>query len=329
MTIAAPPVPADSPPPPRRCPRCRRRAGRKPIPSRPVRIIVATAAGGTTDLVGPPDRAMADRQARPAVHGREPHRRQQQHRHRGRGALAAPDGYTLFMANSVNAINTSLYQEPQLQLLDRSRSGGDRDALAAGDAGASFGAGQDACRSSSPTPKPIPARSTWAPAARARPAPCAGELFQMMSRREIPARAVSRRVAGDDRPDRRPGADGVRDRRLVDPVHQGRARCGRWRSPPPTRTDALPDVPPIADFLPGYEATSWSGLMAPKGTPPEIVDKLNRESTRASPIPSIRARSSPSADRRSPPRLPSSDGSSRVDTAKWAKVIKVTGAKAE
>jgi tripartite-type tricarboxylate transporter receptor subunit TctC len=48
-----------------------------------------------------------------------------------------------------------------------------------------------------------------------------------------------------------------------------------------TRQEALPDVPAVAEFLPGYEATGWYGLGAPKGTPAEIVDRLNRETNAA------------------------------------------------
>ena len=44
-----------------------------------------------------------------------------------------------------------------------------------------------------------------------------------------------------------------------------------------TRSDALPDLPVIADFVPGYEASTWNGVCAPKGTPVEIVNRLNKE----------------------------------------------------
>jgi tripartite-type tricarboxylate transporter receptor subunit TctC len=44
-----------------------------------------------------------------------------------------------------------------------------------------------------------------------------------------------------------------------------------------TRLEALPDVPPAAEFVPGYEASSWAGICAPRNTPAEIIDKLNRE----------------------------------------------------
>jgi tripartite-type tricarboxylate transporter receptor subunit TctC len=44
-----------------------------------------------------------------------------------------------------------------------------------------------------------------------------------------------------------------------------------------TRSDTLPDIPTVGEFVPGYEATFWSGICAPKNTPTEIIDKLNRE----------------------------------------------------
>jgi tripartite-type tricarboxylate transporter receptor subunit TctC len=57
-----------------------------------------------------------------------------------------------------------------------------------------------------------------------------------------------------------------------------------------TRSPALPDVPPLADFLPGYDASTWLGLGAPKDTPPDIVDKLNKEINTALADPAMEAR---------------------------------------
>ena len=57
-----------------------------------------------------------------------------------------------------------------------------------------------------------------------------------------------------------------------------------------TRAKDLPDVPPLADVLPGYEASSWSGFVVPKNTPVEIIDKLNRELNAAAADPAIQAR---------------------------------------
>ncbi len=55
-----------------------------------------------------------------------------------------------------------------------------------------------------------------------------------------------------------------------------------------TRSDTLPDIPTVAEFVPGYEASNWFGICAPNATPAEIVDKLNKEINAASPIPRSR-----------------------------------------
>jgi tripartite-type tricarboxylate transporter receptor subunit TctC len=57
-------------------------------------------------------------------------------------------------------------------------------------------------------------------------------------------------------------------------------RAGRLRAlavTTATRSQALPDIPTVGEFLPGYEASAWYGIGAPKNTPTEIIDKLNRE----------------------------------------------------
>jgi len=58
-----------------------------------------------------------------------------------------------------------------------------------------------------------------------------------------------------------------------------------------TRSDALPGIPTMGEFLPGYEASTWIGVGAPKTTPPEIVDKLNKEINAALADHKIKARS--------------------------------------
>ena len=60
----------------------------------------------------------------------------------------------------------------------------------------------------------------------------------------------------------------------------GYIRAGRLRAlavTTATRSDVLPDIPTVGEFLPGYEASGWGGIGAPKATPAEIVDKLNKE----------------------------------------------------
>ena len=77
-----------------------------------------------------------------------------------------------------------------------------------------------------------------------------------------------------------------------------------------SRLGALPNVPTIADFLPGYEASSWNGLLAPKGTPAAIIETLNKEVNAAMPIRSSRRGSSSWAGRRSSARPPTTERSS-------------------
>jgi tripartite-type tricarboxylate transporter receptor subunit TctC len=96
-----------------------------------------------------------------------------------------------------------------------------------------------------------------------------------------------------------------------------------------TRSVALPDVPTVADFVPGYEASNWYGVGAPKNTTGEIVDKLNKEINAGLSDPKIKARL---ADLGAMviPGSPSDFGKLIADeTEKWAKVIKSAGIKAE
>jgi len=95
-----------------------------------------------------------------------------------------------------------------------------------------------------------------------------------------------------------------------------------------TRSDALPDLPTVADFVPGYEASTWNGVSAPKNTPAEIVDRLNREINAGLADPTIKARL---AEMGASP-LPGSPADFRKliadETAKWAKVVKAANLKA-
>jgi tripartite-type tricarboxylate transporter receptor subunit TctC len=97
----------------------------------------------------------------------------------------------------------------------------------------------------------------------------------------------------------------------------------------PTRLRVLPDVPPISDAVPGFAVSGWLGIGAPKGTPAEIVERLNREVNAALADPVLKARM---ADIGSEP-LPGSvaDFAKLLgeETEKWAQVVKFSGLKAE
>ena len=91
----------------------------------------------------------------------------------------------------------------------------------------------------------------------------------------------------------------------------------------------LPDVPTVGQFVPGYEASTWSGVGAPKATPGEIVEKLNKEVNAALADPKMKARL---ADLGGTvlPGSPADFGKLVVDeTEKWAKVVKFAGVKPE
>ncbi len=96
-----------------------------------------------------------------------------------------------------------------------------------------------------------------------------------------------------------------------------------------TRSEALPDVPSVGEFVPGYAASGWFGVGAPKATPVEIVDKLNREINAGLADPKLKARL---ADVGGDVLALSPADFGRLiaeETEKWAKVIRAANIKAE
>ncbi len=94
-----------------------------------------------------------------------------------------------------------------------------------------------------------------------------------------------------------------------------------------TRSEVLPDLPTVADFVPGYEASAWYGIGAPKNTPAEIIDKLNKEINAILADPKSKARF---ADLGASllPGSPADFGKLVAEeTEKWGKVVKFSGAK--
>ena len=96
-----------------------------------------------------------------------------------------------------------------------------------------------------------------------------------------------------------------------------------------TRSDLLPDVPTVAEFLPGYEASSWYGVGAPKATPAEIIDKLNKEINTSLADPNNKARlANLGGDALS--LSPAEFGKLIADeTEKWGNLIRTLNIKAE
>jgi len=108
-------------------------------------------------------------------------------------------------------------------------------------------------------------------------------------------------------------------------------RAGRLRAlavTTATRVAMLPDIPTVGDFVPGYEASTWAGIGAPKNTPAEIIDILNREIKAALADPKMRARLG-DLGATVLPGSPADFGKLIADeTEKWAKVVKFAGIKA-
>jgi tripartite-type tricarboxylate transporter receptor subunit TctC len=97
------------------------------------------------------------------------------------------------------------------------------------------------------------------------------------------------------------------------------------------RSAALPDVPTIAEAGPvkGFEASSWFGLLAPAGTPPDIVNRLQQETAKALATPALKERCCRRARSRAATRRRSSPSSSPREAKKWAQVVKTSGAKVD
>jgi tripartite-type tricarboxylate transporter receptor subunit TctC len=95
------------------------------------------------------------------------------------------------------------------------------------------------------------------------------------------------------------------------------------------RAEMLPELPTVGDFVPGYETSQWYGIGAPRNTPAEIVDKLNREINAALADPGMKARFAAIGGE----PLPGSAGDFgkliAEETDKWAKVVRAVGIKAE
>jgi tripartite-type tricarboxylate transporter receptor subunit TctC len=107
-------------------------------------------------------------------------------------------------------------------------------------------------------------------------------------------------------------------------------RAGRLRPLAVTATarlEGLPDVPTVADFLPGFETSAWAGIGAPKNTPAEIIDQLNRETNAALADPKLKARVADLGGMVFP--LSPAEYEKRVaeETEKWGKVVKFSGAR--
>jgi tripartite-type tricarboxylate transporter receptor subunit TctC len=293
-------------------------------PTRPVRIVVGLPVGSAADTVARLlGQSLAERLGRAFIIENRPG---------AAGNIAAEsvvnataDGYTLLFISTANAVNATLYENLQFNI--------DRDIAPVG--------GIDRMANVVVVNPSVPAKSVpeFIAYAKANPgkinmgsvgngsaAHVAGELFEMMTgvnMLHVPYR-------GDVMPALLAGEVQVVFATL--PPAIGYIRAGKLRALAVTtmaRSEALPDVPTMTEFVPGYEASAWGGIGAPKRTPSEIVDKLNSEINTALGEPALKARlanfgSVPM------PMAPGDFGKFIADeTEKWAKVIKFADIKVE
>jgi tripartite-type tricarboxylate transporter receptor subunit TctC len=295
-------------------------------PSRPVRIIVPAAPSGAFDimarLIG---RWLSERLGQPFVIDNRP------------GAAAnigteaavrAPaDGYTLLIVGTTQATNAALYDKVNFDLI--------RDIAPV--AGVFRGANVMVVHPSVPArsvpefiayAKANPRKVNMASSGAGAASHLAGELFKMMA--GIDMVHVPYRGGGPAMNDLLGGQVQVyfaSTPASIEYIKAGRLRALAVTSA--TRLEALPDVPTMAEFVPGYEASYWAGIGAPKATPAEIVNKLNKEINAALADPNMKARVADLGG--DVLALSPTDFGQLIadDIEKWGKVIKTANIKPE
>lgn len=296
-------------------------------PSRPVRVVVPFGPGGPADiyarLVG---EHLAKALGQPFVIDNRP----------GAGAIigteeaarAAPDGYTLLMMSNTQTVNETLIARKKYQLL--------RDLIPVAPVNSS-----DLVMVVNPK---VPAKSVgefialakakpgalnYASSGRGTPYHMAGELFKALTKTDIVH--VPYKSSGEART----GVIGGQVEMMFDAVTtmMPNVQAGQVRALGTTGTErspVAPGVPTIAEAgVPGYEATIWLGFMAPRGTPPEIVGKLNAEIGRYLGQPELRRAWEKQG---ATPLIMSPEAFGdylRRDVEKWAKVITEAGIRPE
>ncbi|MFZ0841231.1 MAG: tripartite tricarboxylate transporter substrate-binding protein, partial [Xanthobacteraceae bacterium] len=155
-----------------------------------------------------------------------------------------------------------------------------------------------------------------------------GELFQMMS--GVHLAHVPYRGAGPALVDLLGGQVQVMFASMSSSIEYVRAdKLRALAVTAATRSPALPDIPIMSEFVPGYEASFWTGIGAPKNTPPEIVDKLNKEINAALAEPNMKARLAELGVVALPGSPTDFSNLIAIETEKWGKVIRAANIKAE
>jgi tripartite-type tricarboxylate transporter receptor subunit TctC len=301
-----------------------RTAWAQAYPARPIHILIGFPAGGTPDIltriIG---QRLQERLGQPVIVENKP----------GASgniatlavARAAGDGYTLLAAGAPNAINATLYQTPNFDFV--------RDIAPV--AGAARLPDIIVVNPQVPArtvpefidyAKANPGKIAMASGGNGTSGHVAGELFKMMAGIDllhVPYRggvaAVTDLLAG-------------RVQVLFDVVTNSieLVRSGKLRGLAVTTTErcaALPDLPTAAQSVPGYEASYWTGFAAPRGTPPDVVEKLNAEINTALADPAIKARIAEMGGAPLALPVPQFEKFVSDEVLKWAKVIRAANIK--
>jgi tripartite-type tricarboxylate transporter receptor subunit TctC len=296
-------------------------------PSKPVKVIVPFGAGGPADVFA---RVLAQHLSESLKQNFIVENRPGAGAIIGTDAVAksAPDGYTLLLMSNTHTTNESLIPNKPFQLM--------RDFVPISPINYSDllmvahpGTGVKNLRDFIALAKSKPGALNYASSGPGTPYHMAGELFKAMTGTDIVH--VPHKSSGDMRSSVMGGhvqmmfdaitvmAEGVRSGQLV-----ALGTTGKQRS------TVMPEVPTVAEAgVPDYEATIWLGLMAPKGTSQEIVDKLNAEIAKVMTRPDVKENWAKQGAVPMPMSPAAFDKYLRADIEKWAQVVKVSGAKAE
>lgn len=293
-------------------------------PARPVHIIVGFTAGGTVDvlarLIG---HWLSERLGQPFIVENRPGAAS----NLGTEAVvrAPADGYTLLLFNSAAAINATLYDKLSFNFI--------RDIAPV--AGISREASVVVVNPSVPAKtfpefiaytKANPGKLSMGSAGNGSSAHMAGELFKMMT--GINLVHVPYRGSAPALTDLLSGQVQVMFSSM--PSTLAYTRTGNLRPlavTTGTRSEALPDIPTVGEFVPGYEASAWYGVAATKNTPAEIVDKLNKEINAALADPKMQARFADTGGTVLAGTPAEFGKLITYETEKWAKVIRLASIK--
>jgi tripartite-type tricarboxylate transporter receptor subunit TctC len=301
-------------------------AAAQTYPVRPVRIIVGFAAGGGVDLVARLiGQWLAERLGQPFTVENRPGANS----NIGTEAVvrSAANGYTLLLVNAANAGSAALYDTLSFNLV--------RDIAPVG---AIIRVPQIVLVNPLVPTKSLaefiayskvnPGKINMGSGGNGAPEHMAGELFKLMTGANmlhVPYRgaapALTDLLAGQ-----------VQIMFAAMPASIEYIRVGRLRAlavTTTTRAEALPDIPTVSDFVPGYEASQWYGIGAPRGTPPGVIDRLNQEINAGLADPKMRARFAELGGMLLPGAPADFGKLIAADTEKWSRVVRAANVKAE